>query len=134
MLQVPPRVDVVHVVPYTNAFGIVPLNDTETGLAEAVVCSLCSPPNMRRRKFLYFTTTFEDAWADVATAEFRAKKLELETAVDALFLEKMTAADTKIPLEKGYEGALVISLFRSTPDQLGAGLQEECCYMLHGIS
>ena len=47
-VQVPPRVDVVHVVPHTNAFGIVPLNDTETGLAEAVVCSLCSPPNMRR--------------------------------------------------------------------------------------
>ena len=82
--------------------------------------------HMRRRKFLYFTTTFEDAWADVATAEFRAKKLELETAVDALFLEKMTAADTKIPLEKGYEGALVISLFRSTPDQLGAGLLTIC--------
>ena len=123
----------MHVVPHTNAFGIVPLNDTETGLAEAVVCSLCSPPNMRRRKFLYFTTTFEDAWADVATAEFRAKKLELEMAVDALFLEKMTAADTKIPLEKGYEGALVISLFRSTPDQLGAGLPDDLFEMMLNI-
>ena len=66
----------------------------------------------------------------MATAEFRAKKLELETAVDALFLEKMTAADTKIPLEKGYEGALVISLFRSTPDQLGAGLPDDFFVMM----
>ena len=131
--QVPPRVDVVYVVPEKYGYGVVALNATETLLNDSQVCHTCTPATLKRRKFLYFTTLFEDAWADVTTDEFKTKKIELEKAVDDLFFEKMSeygisqkmtdAGDPipGIPLIKGYMGCVVLSLFESTSSSLGAG-------------
>ena len=131
--QVPPRVDVVYVVPEKYGYGVVALNATETLLNDSQVCHTCTPATLKRRKFLYFTTLFEDAWADVATDEFKTKKIGLEKAVDDLFFEKMSeygvsqkmtdAGDPVpgIPLIKGYMGCVVLSLYESTSSSLGAG-------------
>ena len=131
--QVPPRVDVVYVVPEKYGYGVVALNATETLLNDSQVCHTCTPATLKRRKFLYFTTLFEDAWADVTTDEFKTKKIALEKAVDDLFFEKMSeygisqkmtdAGDPVpgIPLIKGYMGCVVLSLYESTSSSLGAG-------------
>ena len=131
--QVPPRVAVVHVVPERYGYGVVALNATETLLNDSLVCHTCTPAGLKRRKFLYFTTLFEDAWADVTTDEFKVKKLELEKAVDDLFFEKMTAAEPKIALSKGYMGCVVLSLFKSTSSSLGAGKRRKRGFREDGL-
>ena len=56
-------------------------------------------------------------------------KLQIETEIDNLFLQGMTDTNTSIPLSKGFWGANVLSLFKSTPDQLGAGRRKKRSYI-----
>ena len=143
--QVPPRIDVVHVVPERYGYGVVAFNATETLLNVSLVCHTCTPATLKRRKFLYFTTLFEDAWADVTTDEFKSKKILIEKAVDDLFFAKMSeygisqkmtdAGDPVpgIPLIKGYMGCIVLSLFKSTSTSLGAGKRKKRGFREDGL-
>ncbi len=143
--QVPPRIDVVHVVPERYGYGVVAFNATETLLNDSLVCHTCTPATLKRRKFLYFTTLFEDAWADVTTDEFKSKKILIEKAVDDLFFAKMSeygisqkmtdAGDAVpgIPLIKGYMGCIVLSLFKSTSTSLGAGKRKKRGFREDGL-
>ena len=143
--QVPPRIDVVHVVPERYGYGVVALNASKSLLNDSIVCHTCTPATLKRRKFLYFTTLFENAWADISTDEFKTKKIEIEKAVDDLFFEKMAEygifqkmSDTGeptpgIPLIKGYMGCVVLSLFKSTSSSLGAGKRRKRGFREDGL-
>ena len=129
IFQLPPRVEVIYVVPHSSGYGVQAANETHTSLNDSKVCDLHANPQYVRRKFLYFSTLFDDTLLDVTTDEFKAKKLQIETEIDDLFLEGMTESNSNISLSKGYWGANVLSLFKSTPEQLGAGRRKKRSYI-----
>ena len=113
----PPRVQVVSVIPNPSGYGIKAGNDTS--LNNSVLCNSCGHASTIKRKFLYFSTLFEDALLDVNTAEFKAKKLDLESKIDDMIYNYMILDEDLF--RKGYWGSNILSLFRSSSDQLGAG-------------
>ena len=76
---VPKRVEVSAVLPNTNGYGIRAGNTTN--LLDAVACNTCGLFSNRKRKFMYLSTSFDDALTDPTSETFKAKKLTIETEV-----------------------------------------------------
>ena len=131
--QLPPRVDEEYAIPDHKGLGVQAFNETTVNLNDSVVCSACSPPSTKYRKFVYLTTPFDDALADPTTDAFKAKKLEIEEQVDELFFTGMQQNNSKIPIEKGYYGSFVMSFFKTTDNQMGAGRRRKRGFQENGI-
>ena len=114
--ELPLRVEVVYAVPHQTGFGIKTGNSSL--LEDAEGCYSCGDPGKRRRKYLYLSTVFDDKLLDVTTEEFKTKKKALETEVDSIFSTWMFANDG---ITMGFWGSNVLSMFKSTPSQRGAG-------------
>ena len=129
----PLRVDDEYAVPDTKGLGVQAANETALNLNDSIICSACSPPNTMYRKFVYLTTPFDDALADPTTDAFKAKKLEFEEQVDGLFFMGMQLNNSKIDIEKGYYGCFVLSFFKTTDAQMGAGRRRKRGFQENGI-
>ena len=78
---IPKRVEVSAVLPNTHGYGIRAGNTTN--LLDAVACDSCGLQANIKRKFLYLSTTFDDALADPTSDNFKAKKLAIEIEVSS---------------------------------------------------
>ena len=111
--------EVVAAQPNPGGWGVRAGNTTD--LASAVACSNCGLPGNRNRKFLYLSTAWAASLADVASSDFLAKKLELETELDNIFYLGQFGAGAGLDYKAGYCGSTVLSLWETQAGQLGAG-------------
>lgn len=112
-------------VPHYNGYGIKTGNGTS--LNESVVCKDCGHANTIRRKFIYTSVLFQDDLLDVTTDLFRTAKLDMETKVDDMIYGQMVTDEALF--RKGYWGSTVLSFFRSSSEQLGAGRRRKRSYL-----